>query len=216
MGPCASASASSSTLDVCADAPRDLITGRAGEGMAALECGGECARSGVSAARTSMGRRRSGGRQGRDEGARERARRRRGWLVVRPQTGRVDQPVLRERLSARLASVQFVRRHGVGHDGAHVRGRATHTRGGFSCRCESTTSFQTSRPNPRKARSTFTSGLAMAGRSCSRTRRTSRRCARPSSATWRASSRSSTSGTARSSASAWTASATTRSGRRTF
>ena len=36
-----------------------------------------------------------------------------------------------------------------------------------------------------RARSTSTSGSATAGRSCSRTRRTSRPCARPSSATWR-------------------------------
>ena len=76
------------TLDVCAGAPGDLITGRAGEGMAALECAGECARSGVPAARTSMGRGRSGGRQGRDEGARERARRRRGMVATAgPQRG---------------------------------------------------------------------------------------------------------------------------------
>jgi len=44
----------------------------------------------------------------------------------------------------------------------------------------------TSRRRRRRASSAFTTGSAMAGHSCSRTRRTSRRCAPPSSAIWRA------------------------------
>ncbi len=51
----------------------------------------------------------------------------------------------------------------------------------------------TSKPTRPKARSTSTSGSATPGACCSRTRRTSRRSARPSSATWPRSSPSSTS-----------------------
>ena len=64
----------------------------------------------------------------------------------------------------------------------------------------------------RRAASVSTTGSATRGRCCSRTRRTSRRCARPSSGTWPSSSRSSTSGTSRSSASASTRSTTTSAG----
>ena len=53
-----------------------------------------------------------------------------------------------------------------------------------TCRCASTTRRPTSPPRPPRVRSTSTSGSATAGRSCSRTPRTSRRSARPSSATW--------------------------------
>ena len=52
-----------------------------------------------------------------------------------------------------------------------------------------------------EGRSTSTTGSATPGRCCSRTRRTSRRSARPSSGTWRRSSPSSTSAASRSSAS---------------
>ena len=73
----------------------------------------------------------------------------------------------------------------------------------------------TSRPTRPKARSTSTSGSATSGRSCSPIRRISPRSAPPSSATWRASSRNSTSATPRSSACPSTRSTTTSAGRRT-
>ena len=57
----------------------------------------------------------------------------------------------------------------------------------------SATPRPTSRPTRPRARSASTTGSATPGPCCSRTRRTSPRSARPSSATWRASSRSSTS-----------------------
>ena len=50
---------------------------------------------------------------------------------------------------------------------------------------------RTSRPTPPKAGSSSTTGSAIRGRSCSRTRRTSPRSAPPSSATWRSSNPSS-------------------------
>ena len=55
------------------------------------------------------------------------------------------------------------------------------------------TPLQTSRRRPPRARSASTTGSATRGRCCSRTRATSRPCARPSSATWPRSSRNSTS-----------------------
>ena len=65
---------------------------------------------------------------------------------------------------------------------------------------DSTTLPRISRPRRPKARSVSTTGSATNGSCCSRIPRTSRRSARPSSATWRRSSPSSTSAASRSSA----------------
>ena len=70
-------------------------------------------------------------------------------------------------------------------------------------------------PTPPKARSSSTTSSGATGSCSSRTPRTSRPSARPSSATWRGSSPSSTSAGSRSSGSASTRSTRTRSGRRT-
>src|SRR6266542_1729931 len=59
------------------------------------------------------------------------------------------------------------------------------------CHSVSQTSPPTSPPRPPKAPSASTNGWARAGASCSPTPRTTRRCARPNLATWRASSPSS-------------------------
>ena len=77
-----------------------------------------------------------------------------------------------------------------------VRARDTSSRrrGGRRWRCSSETLHPTSRRRPPKGRSASTTGSATRGRCCSPTPRTSPRSARPSSATWRRSSPSSTAG----------------------
>ncbi len=88
--------------------------------------------------------------------------------------------------------------------------------GGYSHgTCASATPRPISRPTPPRARSGSTSGWAIPGASSSRTPRTSRRSAPPSSATWPSSSRTSTSATSRSSASASTRSTAMAAGPRT-